>query len=304
MTVIRGSAPLPTTLQPAPLHISFGQVAALHPYYRYACARKYGYKYLLGAQEPMNLALVMGRAFDEGLNAFFRLRMTGASAADAWPTVVLAATVAFDTQIDDAVDPPRDEGSHLDALRLGLRATIAAQEHAVPAAVQQHHTFTVRSLDGERTIVVDGYSDRIDADGTVVDHKWSGSPRWDRADVWDADWVREKRDQACFYWMARVAEAKRGVEQPAPISNTARLVVCYMRARNRTPVVRSLDLRFGEADVVDIVRRIGEAEAIRRAGRLPARPGEACRFCFHLGRCRDDEQARGMDFPSVTGVAA
>jgi hypothetical protein len=303
-------------LLPVPTHLSWSQVSKLAGRYPYSCARAWAYDKRLGLPFVSSPALLLGSAIDAGANAFFKVRMAGGEIDTATEAAGTAAGHEWSARLaeatmNEALTPER-EALYVQALGEALAVYCAARAEIIPGAVQQKHTFTVRAAAGHAITVI-GYSDRIDADGTIVDLKYSGSAKWDSAGNWNTEWVDEKRDQLAIYYLARIAEWNRfrnrvgagdltatwGGPEVVP---RARLEVVYHRVGMRTPQFRLLDLEFHDADVERVVANIREADERARSGIYPARPGAACQWCSHVTRCREDEAQRTPRFTDLTGI--
>jgi hypothetical protein len=294
-----GTAGAAVEVHDAPEHLSYSQLAMIHPRYPYACARKWGYRYRIKLPDERSPALAVGSAFDEAANAYYRLR---AENVDALTATAKAGDIGLahleQERADNAELFTADTYPEYEAvLTAGFAAFLAEEGAREVASVQDRHTFTV-TVAPDFVLPIVGYSDRVDVDGTLVDHKFSGSPRWDKEGTWHADWIAEKRDQLLLYWLARNAVEKRtGEPLTPPLTGRGRLVVVYHKVGLVKPQVRSHDLQLSLDDGGhELLVRMVEAAAIIKADRLPARPGPACRYCSYLAQCRDDEAARGMPF--------
>lgn len=280
-------------LLPVPDHLSYSQVTKLAPGYLYGCPRAWAYQYRLGLPYEAGPAMHCGTALDAGINAFYFRRMKGATVAEAAELaeheIVLVLAAAF---ADDGVAA---ELYQITVLH-GFAAWVLEHRDVIPAVVQMRHEFSVRAYDGNVIRVV-GYSDAIHTDGVIVDHKWSGKPRWNADGEWYDDWVAARRDQIVFYWLARMAEAGQVVK---PLG---RLTVVYMHPRLKQAQCRSLDMHFTPVDVARVLERIRIAYALMGSGRYPARPGLPCQFCSYVERCRHDEEMRTPAFAVLTGIA-
>jgi hypothetical protein len=289
-----------------PEHLSYSQLTMLHPLYRYACARKWGYKYRLGLPDERSPALAVGSAGDEAANAFFRARLAGSDPLAAG-AAGLEAGVARLHEEDPSVWTTGDgydqdiAQRYEDVLVAALAAFFHVEGKAEVAVVQDRHRFTLR-LDERHLMPVVGYSDRIDQDGTLVDHKFSGSPRWKAEEEgkplqWHEEWVAERRDQLLTYWLARNAEEKRtGQALTPPLNGKGRLVVTYHKPGLLRPQVHVCELELSLDGAQELLARLGDAGRIAQEGRYPARPGPACGFCAYRTRCRSDEDANGRPF--------
>ncbi|PZR66773.1 MAG: hypothetical protein DLM66_12790 [Candidatus Dormiibacter spiritus] len=292
----RPSGPLGSSL-------SWSQVAMVEPSYKFACGRKWGYSRILQLREPPGIRLIAGRAYDEGINALLGARMAALSASEALNTAWKVAAVSFDQGIEGFREPL--EKAQADSYAVMVEAAIACFHRElpglVPAALQSDHSYTVRTADGG-SVSVRGRSDYIEPDGTIVENKLSGLARWNREGEWDEAWVAEHRDQLVLYWLARRAEERRGIAQPAPVVPRARFDVIHAHVGLKEPKLRSLVLEFDVEDERRALAAVRNANAIIRDGRLSARPGPACDWCGFRDRCRADEVARGASFSDLVGL--
>jgi hypothetical protein len=324
MAIVKGPAVQveSTEIKPPPEHLSYSQITSLSGAYKYSCSRKWAYEKLLGVPWVSSGALICGSSFDLGANTFFEGRMgllanvNADDLDDCLASGIKAAHVSLDALIETETFRVPMTGTqasqYKEALRLGLTAFAMANRETKVGAVQTRHEFTVNG----RTVI--GFSDRIDADGTIVDHKWSGSARWDKDGNWDMGWINEKRDQLAIYWLSRMAEYRRwlkeprettqdsnGEEQPQfgpPVEPAGKIVVVYMRANSKTPQVKEYKMEFTNEDKERVLGIILEADAIAKSGRYPARPGDACGFCSSVDRCRTDSLRADPSFADLTGL--
>lgn len=309
MARISGTAAPAVELHDAPEHLSYSQLAMLHQAYRYACARKWAYRYRLKLPEERTPSLAIGSAFDQAANTYFRLTIDGCDGLKAASQAGDAGLRHLDSEVEDHPDLFRHvkHEQPLEAYQAlfmaGWAAFLAVEGNARVASVQSRHIFTV-GISSDHTLPVVGYSDRLDEDGTLVDLKFSGSPRWSQDGTWHEDYVREKRDQLLIYHLARQADERRlGRPLQPPLNGRGRLVVIYHKLGLVTPQVRvrELDLK-PEEDGQELLHKIVEAARLLAENRLPARPGDACRYCSYLARCREDEAARGRPWMEVVEV--
>lgn len=285
--------------------LSWSQIHQLVPEYELACPRQYAYQRVARLPITTNASMAAGSAFDEGLNVLLRARIEGRPEGEALELAWRAAAANLEQRLARLPEPPDQERAAAYAAMIEVAIADFAKERAdlVPAAVQVEHSYTVRMRD-RRLVTVVGWSDRIDRDGTIVDHKFSGMPRWrNGGGEWDQAWVRERRDQLCLYWLARRAEARRGLPQPAPVVARARLEVMYQKLGLASPQLRSLELEFGEEDEQRALAALRVAYETIAARRFPARPGPACRWCSFRERCTSDEERRGTAFAELTATA-
>lgn len=276
----------------------------LHGAYRYCCPRKWGYKYILGLPEEPSIGLIVGSAMDDGLNTYYNLRIEGVEALEAGAKGLEIAVAAFQeevgrnpdlfTEIEDGTSP-----KHEAMLAAAYTAFLVHEGQRTAVKVQDKHSFVLK-VDGEPVSVL-GFSDRIDADGTICDHKFSGSARWDRDGKWHDEYLREKSDQLLLYWLSRQAEEKRTGPLDPPLSGKARLIVVFAKTSMVKPQVRAIEIQLDLDRGKELLYRIGQAYMTRRGG-LHARPGPGCSFCSFLERCQSDEAVRGTDFTRIVEV--
>lgn len=274
--------------------------------YPNACPRRYAYRYVAQLPSPASAALVAGTAFDRGLRALFEARQDGLAGKAALEAAWQAAREALEAAWPETQEPQERLIEQIALVEQAVAHFARERPTLVPAALQSEHRFAVRAPGGEVVTVV-GYSDRIDPDGTITEHKWSGSPRWrngaNGSQEWEQEWAASARDQLALYWLARRAEAARGVPQPAPVVPRGRVEVLYQRRGLTEPQLRCLDFTFEPEDEARVLRALAQAWEVLRAARFPARPGPACRWCPYQERCRADEASRGLSFAELAGVA-
>ncbi len=328
MTIIKAPVPIaePTEIKAAPVHLSYSQITSLVPRYQYACARSWAYDKLLGVPWISSGALICGSSFDLGANTFFEGRMGLLSNVDmndidaCRDAGIKASEVSLRALAETEtfkIPLTKDQiAAYIEALRLALISFASYNRDVVPGTVQTRHEFTVNG----RTVI--GFSDRIDADGTIVDHKWSGSTHWDKNGNWDMDWLAPKRDQLVVYWLSRMAEYRRwlkagdsphmtpaeraewkdpGVFGP-PVEPAGKVVVIYMKAGAKTPQIKEISFEFTEEDRERVLHVVVEADAIAKSGVYPARPGDACKYCSSVDRCRRDSVRAEPLFGQLTGL--
>lgn len=281
-----GSQQAELKLNAPPKHLSWSQVSNLSGLYRLSCPRQWAYYKLFGLTSPANANMICGALLDDAIQVFWMTRRRGETSVAA--TAAALSFLEADAPRREWPDPDR-AGDYTAAVLGGMAAFADAHVAApVPATCQDKHEFTVRGNDGALVKVI-GFSDAIEADGTITDYKWTGKARWDREGNWSQDYIAGKKDQLAIYYMARVAQAKRNVRMnPTLVVPRGRLTVVYGGLRVKTAQVRSIDIDLGEVDVARLVGAIKEADAVARGDRHPARPGDACGFCAFTDRCRDD----------------
>jgi len=305
-------------LRKTPKHTSFSQLMKLMPTYRYACPRQYAYGYLAGLPQTSSISLVLGNALDGAMNlwntSLIKARrgekihnMTVEELADVGVTI-LDQEIGTRTFSRPVTEAQRDM-----AADMARKIIIAVVQHEVgrtPAAVQTRHEYWVPSstaepasdgtFDDDDLVHMVGFSDKIEDDGVIVDYKVTGRAPWGENGWGDnnerAQWIAEKNDQVGSYWISRLAEQRRGEPQTIPVVPRGRLTVAYAKIDMKEPKVASLDLTFTAGDIWRILTEIQAGDAIKREGRFPARPGEACSFCSFVVQCRQHEWDRGTAF--------
>lgn len=292
-------------VQDDPQHLSFSQLTTLHGHYRYACPRKWGYRYKLGLAETRSPSLALGSAMDEAANCFFSMCLEGADAFKAGAEAAELGLASLrqeppDTWFEVKADNPLEAYEAL--FMASFSSFLISEGRAEVALVQDRHQFTIQRNNG-RLVTVIGYSDRIDSDGGIVDHKFSGSPRWDAEENWHPEYLEEKRDQLLVYWLARAAEERRrGEPLDPPLNGKGRLVVTYHRLGMLKAQVRVKEVTLNQELADELLVRLAEAADIRDDGRLPLRPGLSCRFCSFLATCCEDQRERGTPFLQAIAV--
>lgn len=276
-------------------HLSYSQISQLSSRYKYSCARKWAYERIAGVPTYSGMPLICGSAFDAGANTYFESIMRGAPWDEALDFAKEEAGSVFDTLLlteNLRENPGAKSGQYKESMLIALHHFGVLSKDVKVGLTQQRHEFTVRASDGYvRTIL--GFSDRIDTDGCIVDHKYTGSPKVDSQGNWDMEWVGEKRDQLVVYWLSRMAEYQRALasgeawNQP-PVEPQGKLVVVCMRSNSKTPTIKEYKMEFDNSDRDRVLSIISESDRTARSGRYPMRPGDACQFCSALERCRSD----------------
>jgi PD-(D/E)XK nuclease superfamily len=294
MARVKGTAGLAREPGDLPEHLSYSQLTMLDPAHKFACPRKWGYKYVIGLPEEPSPALLVGRGFDDAINRYFTARLEGsdplsaAKNASAHGLRLLAESMR-ENNLPHLID------KYTPVLEQAIETFFQLEGNAAVVSVQDRHAFTVRITDKYEMPIV-GYSDRLDADGTIVDHKFSGSPRWDKDGNWNEEWVSARKDQLLIYWLARAAREAQGEKLDPPLSGVGRLVVLYHKPGNKTAQLRFTEVSLSLEEAKGLLRRIGDAALVVRDGQLPARPGPACSLCSFVTTCRSDERERGKRF--------
>ncbi len=270
-----------------PNHLSFSQLTKLSPRYKSACPRAWAYNKLIGLPGGVGNGMILGSALDSAVSSFFGRRMIGDNPA--------VASVAARHEIADAimdtlqwqdVKAPRED--YVTMVESAFAAFVDKYVAHVPASIQRDHVYEVATPPFGNTRMV-GYSDWIDADGTINDLKWSGAPKWNADGEWYPEYVAQVRDQICTYYMGRVYAERKGVlDATSPVVPRGRVVVVTSKINQKTPVIKTLDFEFDDALVAEIANAVREAVAVAHAPYHAALPGNACSWCPYLDRCRDD----------------
>jgi len=184
-----------------PIRLSWTRLALLVGDYPSACPRRYAYRYVAGLPAPSGASLVAGTAFDRGLRALFEARRRGEGEEAALAAARQVAEGALAAGWPQTGESAERLAETLALVQEAVAYFAARRPGLVPAALQSEHRFTLREPGGEVVTVV-GWSDRIDPDGTLVEHKWSGSPRWrngPEGQEWEEGWAASARDQLALY---------------------------------------------------------------------------------------------------------
>jgi hypothetical protein len=276
----------PGELKPTPDHLSFSQITKLSMRYDSSCPRAWAYGKLIGLPYTPSKSMILGSALDQAVQVYFSRLLCGDSSQVAHVMGLESLERFFDTVAEWPADA--DKGAHL--IMMSGAYTTFVEEYAMTAqvvAVQRPHEFFVRTADGERKVI--GFSDWIEADGTIVDLKFSGSAHWDGFGVWREDWCARVHDQLTSYYMGRLSDERAGKpDGVAPVVPRGR-VVCVVASLNRkSPVVKHRDFDLTTIDVAALADAAREADLTARADYHPMRPGPACGWCSYVDRCRSD----------------
>jgi PD-(D/E)XK nuclease superfamily len=274
----------PLAVGPRPDHLSFNQVSKLSSLYPLSCPRQWAYRTLMGLPDRKGPALWFGGALDAGATAYQLARIKDSKDHEK------ARRTGFNAVVGalNVADLPAEDRPHTFVVDAALMLFDYLADTPLPAEVQSEHQFTVWGADGEIVKVI-GRSDWIEQDGTTVDLKWSGTPRWDKSGNWDESWLRQKRDQVCFYHMAQLAAKQRmWPDKEFSANGKGRILVVCHSTRRKAPVLQAVDFQLTYADINRCIGAIQEADAIAGSDRHPPRPGEACRFCKFVDRCQTD----------------
>ncbi|TNA43880.1 hypothetical protein EMF73_26855, partial [Klebsiella pneumoniae] len=144
---------------------------------------------------------------------------------------------------------------------------------------------------------IKGVVDRIDADGTIVDHKLSRTQRV-KDGALDPEWLAERRPQLALY-LACVAL----LEGQAVGSRTkAALEVCYATARLKTPQWHYAALEIGREEQEQALADAVTTSALRDSGVYPARPGRHCGFCDFCAECGEVQSMLALRVENIAGA--
>jgi hypothetical protein len=270
-----------------PNHLSFSQLTKLSTRYKNACPRAWAYNKLIGLPGGIGNGMILGRALDTAVTSFFQRRMLGDNPATAAAGSMgeIADTIIGNAQWTEVKAPQQQ---YAEMMLTAFTAFVDKFVAVIPASVQHDHVYEVATPPYGNTRMV-GYSDWIDEDGTIVDLKWSGAPKWNADGEWYPEYVAQVRDQICTYYMGRLYAVRAGVhDATAPLVPRGRVVVVTGKINQKSPVIRSLDFEFDDALIKEIANAVREAVEIARSPYHPAMPGSQCSFCPYAERCRDD----------------
>ena len=259
-------------IQPSPGHLSHSQIAALLPSREGSCALRWGLKYRLGFQEAPSLAMELGSALDAGLNTMLSSALFGRGVDLQKGREELAARLDLIPDSLADAEARKAEGKALDQALL-----LFWERHQDWQGQDVQFRFEVE-WKGQQIV---GVIDRVDADGTIVDHKLTRSQRA-KDGVLDPEWVAERRHQLALY-LACMALAS---EQPVGTWTKAALEVCYATARLKTPQWTVAELVIPPAEQEQALRDAETAAFVRDSGRLPAHPGKWCAWCEFQVPCQ------------------
>lgn len=273
------------TIYPSPAHVSHSQITALVPTFANACALRWAFERRLRLPSKGSLPMEMGSCLDDGLNELLRPALMGREVSLSGGLEALSARLA--TVPDDLfTEGQREaEGAALvEALRL------FHESHKDWHGQDVQFRFEVP---WQGTTIV-GVIDRIDADGVLVDHKLSRSQHA-QAGVLRADWIADRRPQLALY-LACLALSEG---QEVGARTKARLEVCYVTAKIKTPQWTSADLVIEAAEQRQALEDAGTAVFVRDSGVYPARPGRQCSWCDYLAPCRQVQSGLSLDIVRV-----
>lgn len=280
----------PIDIRAYPRRLSHSQISTLHPDNRWSCPRQWSYGYLMKLPRPASAAQCMGRMLDEAATGFWIARAEGKEL----PAAVMDAEYAAYAENEKCEWPPGDDKSRymaaMDAIPELCGFLVSHGQTPAAMSLQLSHEFTVRGTDGE-LVTVTGRSDWVEPGliGTpvVVDFKTTGTRRWDKDDVPEADWLQRCREQITVY---RLALAATGLPDGTvvPVAGPAAVVAACVSPSRKTPVFARFDFTITDADAELMLARIVEADELARREWHAPRPGDACGFCPFVERCRSD----------------
>ena len=182
-------------------------------------------------------------------------------------------------------------------------AECAALERAVQMFYERHSSWQGQDVQFRFEVKVPGVSvpvvgiiDRIDADGTVVDHKLSRSQRVKDGKL-DPEWVAERRPQLALY-LACLAIAE---EVPVGTRTRASLEVCYVTARLKQPQWTYEALEIPREEQEQALEDARTADFVASSGVYAAHPGRWCGWCPYTEEC---QQTQAMMALSIINIAA
>ena len=276
-------------IHPAPAHLSHSQIGALLPGRDNSCGLRWSFKYRLKMEEQPSLAMELGSALDDGLNCLLRPALVGRP-------VDLEAGIAAMTERMHRIPEELADADQ-------WKAEAKALQQAIMGFYAVHGDWHGQDVQCKLEVVVPGisvpllgYLDRIDADGTVVDHKLSRSQHT-KDGVLDPVWVSEKKPQLALY-LAMLAIAE-GVEVGS--RTKAALEVCYVTARLKTPQWTYQALEIPAEEQEQALQDARTAWFVRESGRFSASPGRQCQWCPYTRECRT---VQAMLAPDISQVAS
>ena len=243
-----------------------------------ACPRRYAFRYVerLPGEVP-HWWFTFGSAVHRAFEAFDRAWMRARKVGMPDPGYDVLAR-AFGEALDGAGCEPEEVARYLARSGPVLLAYLgrAVTSDAVPIAVEIGFGVDVPVADGEATVRLVGYIDRLDRrpDGAieVIDHK-TGKLR-------SQDDVDRDRQLTAYAF----AFARGGLRDPASgdvLPAASRLGLHFAETGLTVWTTRSTE----ELDAFG-ARLVGEVSAIRRREFAP-RPGGACRWCEYRAACPD-----------------
>ena len=273
---------------PPPGRLSNSQMGLLLPGREGSCGLKWSFKYRLGMKEAPSLSMELGSAMDDALNSLLRRVLAGQPMDLQDGITALRERVAL---IPDDVADSATRG-----------AECAALERAVQMFYERHNGWQGQDVQFRFEVKVPGVSvpvvgiiDRIDADGTVVDHKLSRSQRVKDGKL-DPEWVAERRPQLALY-LACLAIAE---EVPVGTRTKAGLEVCYVTARLKQPQWTHEALEIPREEQEQALEDARTADFVASSGVYAAHPGKQCTWCEFTEQCAT---VQSMTALSVVNIA-
>lgn len=271
---------------PASPHVSFSQISSLVPGYDSACALRYAFERRFRLPTTGSLAMELGSALDLGLNGILAPALLGretdlaGGVAAMWERIELIP--------DDLADREtrQKEGAALEVALEGFHADHAAWHG-------QDIQFEFRVPYRGQTIT--GIVDRIDSDGTIVDHKLSRSQRVKDGRL-DPEWMGKRRHQLALY-LGCVAIAEG---QEVGTRTKAGLEVCYVTARLKAPQWTYEAVEIGKEEQEQALEDAITAAFIRDSGVYPASPGKHCGYCDFTQECGQVQSMMALDISRIS----
>ena len=273
---------------PVPAHISNSQIAALLPTRAGSCALRWAFERRLGMRAAPSLAMELGSALDDGLNEMLRPVLAG-RAVD--PERGLAAMRQRVERIPDDAADGAARAKEGDALEAALRMFHEAHGNWHGQDVQWAFQVPYGG------VTITGIVDRIDADGTVVDHKLSRTQRVKDGQL-DPEWLAERRPQLALY----VACLALADGQEVGARTRAALEVCYATARLKVPQWHVELLEIGREEQEQALADAVTTAALRDSGVYPARPGRHCGFCDFCTECGEVQSMLALRVENIAGA--
>jgi RecB family exonuclease len=211
----------------------------------------------------------LGSALDDGLNETLRPTLMGRTTD--LERGVAAMWERIEKIPDDLADKEQrtKEGT---ALAEALRLFHETHGDWHGQDVQQRFEVTYQG------VKIVGIIDRVDADGTIIDHKL------------DPEWVLERRPQLALY----LACAALAEGQEVGTRTKAALEVCYATARLKTPQWTTEAMEIPLAEQQQALEDAATAAFIRDSGVYPARPGKHCQWCNFTAECGTVQSMLGL----------
>lgn len=273
------------TIFPLPAYVSNSQMAALLPTRSGSCALRWAFERRLRLPSTGSLAMELGSALDDGLNEMLRPALMGREVDLGRGLEALEKRVE---RIPDDLADTEARAKEGEALAVALAAFYEAHPSWHGQDVQ--FEFMVE----HEGIQIKGIVDRIDADGTIVDHKLSRTQRVKDGKL-DPEWLAERRPQLALY-LGCVAIAEG---QEVGSRTKAALEVCYCTSRLKAPQWHYEELEIGPDEQRQALRDAVTTAALRDAGIYPARPGGHCQWCSFTAECGEVQSMMALDMVRI-----